>query len=86
MNKRNSFSPEVRERAVRMVLEHQDDHRSQWGAIRSIAEKFGCAPETLRAWVRKAERDEGLAPRPDDPGDVPSQGAGAGEPGATAGQ
>ena len=64
MNKRNSFSPEVRERAVRMVLEHQDDHRSQWGAIRSIAEKFGCAPETLRAWVRKAERDEGLRPGP----------------------
>ncbi len=64
MSKRNRFSPEVRERAVRMVFEHQREHSSQWAAIRSIASKFGCAPETLRAWMRKAERDEGLRPGP----------------------
>ncbi len=62
MSKRNRFSPEVRERAVRMVLEHQGEHGSQWGAIRSIAEKFGCAPETLRSWIRRVERDQGLRP------------------------
>jgi transposase len=45
-----------------MVLEHQGEHGSQWGAIRSIAEKIGCAPETLRSWVRRAERDQGLRP------------------------
>ena len=53
------FSPEVRERAVRMVLEHQDGHGSQWAAIVSIAEKIGCSAETLRHWVRQAERDQG---------------------------
>jgi transposase-like protein len=53
------FSPEVRERAVRMVLEHQDKHDSQWAAIVSIAEKIGCSAETLRHWVRQAERDRG---------------------------
>ena len=52
------FSPEVRERAVRMVLEHQGDHDSQYGAIRSIAAKIGCSGETLRNWVRQAERDQ----------------------------
>jgi transposase len=56
------FSPEVRERAVRMVLEHQDEHDSQWVAIVSIAEKIGCAAETLRHWVRQAERDRGRRP------------------------
>ena len=56
------FSPEVRERAVRMVLEHQDEHDSQWAAIVSIAEKIGCAAETLRHWVRHAERDQGRRP------------------------
>ena len=56
------FSPEVRERAVRMVLEHQDEHDSQWAAIVSIAEKIGCSAETLRHWVRQAERDQGRRP------------------------
>ena len=54
------YSPEVRERAVRMVFEHQNEHTSQWAAIGSIAGKIGCSPETLRAWVRRAERDQGM--------------------------
>ena len=54
------YSPEVRERAVRMVLEHQNEHPSQWAAIGSIAGKIGCSPETLRAWVRRAEVDSGV--------------------------
>jgi transposase len=58
------FPPEVRERAVRMVLEHRDEHASQWGAICSIAEKFGMTPETLRKWVRRAEIDAGARPGP----------------------
>ena len=56
------YSPEVRARAVRMVLEHQSDHPSQWAAISSIAGKFGCTAETLRKWVRQAERDAGEKP------------------------
>jgi transposase-like protein len=58
----NRFSPEVRERAVRMVLEHGGDHRSQWAAMSSIASKIGCTGETLRKWVRQAERDHGKRP------------------------
>jgi len=50
----NRFSPEVRQRAVRMVLEHGGDHASQWAAIGSIAGKIGCTAETLRKWVRQA--------------------------------
>jgi transposase len=53
------YSPEVRERAVRMVFEHQREHASQWAAIVSFAAKIGCTPETLRSWVRRAEVDEG---------------------------
>ena len=53
------YSPEVRERAVRMVFEHQHEHGSQWAAIVSIAAKIGCTPETLRSWVRRVEVDEG---------------------------
>lgn len=53
------YSPEVRARAVRMVLEHQGEHGSQWAAIQSIAAKIGCSGETLRNWVRRGERDEG---------------------------
>ena len=56
----NRYSPEVRERAVRMVLGHQGDHASQWATIGSIASKIGCTGETLRKWVRQAERDKGL--------------------------
>jgi transposase-like protein len=53
------YSPEVRERAVRMVFEHRSEYASQYEAIRSIAEKIGCSGESLRKWVRQAERDQG---------------------------
>lgn len=53
------YSPEVRERAVRMVREHQSEHESEWAAISSIAAKIGCTAETLRRWVRQAEKDSG---------------------------
>ncbi len=62
MGKPSRYSPEVRERAVRMVRDHEGEHASQWAAIISIAEKIGCSGETLRNWVRRAERDEGLRP------------------------
>ena len=62
MSSSNKYSPEVRERAERMVLEHQSAHESQWAAIGSIAEKIGCTSETLRKWVRQAERDQGRRP------------------------
>ena len=59
MTQRNRYSPEVRERAVRMVFEHVREYDSQWAAIVSIATKIGCTPETLRKWVRRDEVDTG---------------------------
>jgi len=64
MNTEKRYSPEVRERAVRLVLEHQIEYSSQWAAIESIAEKIGCTIETLRRWVRQAERDQGVRAGP----------------------
>jgi transposase len=60
MNKSARFSPEVRERAVRLVFEHQGEYPSQWAALESIAPKIGCTAETLRKWVRRTERDQGV--------------------------
>lgn len=59
MDRRTRYSPEVRERAVRMVFEHEGEYSSQWLAIASISQKFGCSTETLRRWVRQAETDRG---------------------------
>ena len=56
MARPSKYSPEVRERAVRMVFEHQGEYESQWAAIGSISAKIGCTAETLRKWVRRAER------------------------------
>jgi transposase len=64
MRKSAKFSREVQERAVRMVQEHQHEHGSQWAAIGSIGTKIGCTAETLRRWVRQAERDQGLRAGP----------------------
>jgi transposase len=62
MGRQGRYPAEVRERAVRLVFEQQGAHASQWAAITSIAGKMGCTPETLRSWVRRAERDTGKRP------------------------
>ena len=60
MNKSNKFSPEVRERAVRMVQEHRREYPSLWAAVESIAPKIGCVPQTLLGWVQRQEVDSGV--------------------------
>jgi len=60
MGEQTRYSPEVRERAVRLVFEQQSEYESQWAAMGSIAAKSGCTTETLRKWVRQSERDQGL--------------------------
>jgi transposase len=62
MGRATKFSPEVRERAVRMVQDHRDEYPSEWAAITSIAEKIGCGTEALRRWLRQAQRDGGTRP------------------------
>ena len=59
MSKVKRYSPEVRERAVRMVFEHEKDYESRWATLASIATKIGCTPETLRSWVKQIEIDTG---------------------------
>lgn len=59
MNTKKRYSPEIRERAVRMVFEHQNEYESQWAAMCSISSKIGCTAETLRKWVRGSETDQG---------------------------
>jgi transposase len=60
MKKSNKFSPEVRERAVRMVQEHKGEYPSLWAAVESIAPKIGCVPQTLLEWVKRVEVDAGV--------------------------
>lgn len=62
MNKSNKFSPEVRERAVRMVQEHRGEYPSLWAAVESMAPKIGCVPQTLLEWVKRVEIDAGARP------------------------
>jgi transposase-like protein len=62
MGRKSKFSPEVQERAVRLVLETQPQHESEWASIASVASKIGCTPETLRKWLRRTQVDSGKRP------------------------
>jgi transposase len=62
MPRPSKYSPELRERAVRMVFDHAHEYPSQWATMRSVADKLGCTTEALRRWVRQAERDRGERP------------------------
>jgi transposase-like protein len=79
----NKFSPEIRTRAVRMVLDHEGEHASRWASVTSIAAKLGCTPRTLNDWVKKAEVDSGkraakfFRQRYDDAGDCITHSLGA---------
>ena len=62
MPRPSKYSPELRERAVRMVFDHAHEYPSQWATMRSVADKLGCTTEALRRWVRQAERNRGERP------------------------
>ena len=85
-NTTNRFSPEVRARAVRLVLDHEGEHPSRWGAVSSIAAKIGCTAQTLNEWVKKAEVDSGVRSGIPTESHRAAEGSGAGEPRTSAGQ
>ncbi len=82
MGTAKKYAPEVKERAVRLVFDHEAEHESQWATIRSVADKIGCTAETLRHWVRQVERDTGRRPGGDDGGTGAGEGIGTGSSGA----
>src|ERR1700712_4021535 len=86
MNKSNKFSPEVRERAVRMVQEHRGEYPSLWLAVESIAPKIGCVPQTLLTWVKRVEIDTRGPRRRDDVRSAAGQGTRAREQRTAPGQ
>ena len=86
MNKSNKFSPEVRERAVRMVQEHRGEYPSLWAAVESIAPKIGCVPQTLLEWVKRVEVDAGVREGRHDVRGATGQGPGTRGQGAASGQ